>query len=175
MPTASKASPTASSQPARTRCTTRPTPCSASRANAVEAAPVVSAAASGAADSKAPTVGLPTKEAQISHIFRDKENHIADTPDNRRLLEDIANDPKAILGSDRHGTMWVGRTLPDGTQVWAAIRNGTIVNGGVNSSPRTFNPMTGLSASQAKGRLSLPATAEPTTPTPTAPIEGDEK
>lgn len=44
------------------------------------------------------------------------------------------------------------RTLDDGTQVWAQTRNGDIVNGGLNQTPRPFNPQSGLSRQQPPRR-----------------------
>jgi hypothetical protein len=92
---------------------------------------------------------LPTNEAQVKHIFRQKTGHISDTPNNLQLLEDVANDPKNVLGPpDKHGVIWSARTLPDGTQVWVRTRNGVIMNGGINSTPKTYNPQSGLSSPQ---------------------------
>jgi len=101
---------------------------------------------------RTPRVSLPSNEAQIRHIFREKEGHLPDVPENRRLLEDIASDKDAILGLDRWGNTWSGRIMPDGTQVWTRSRNGVITNGGVNSTPKTYNPQTGLSSPIPKGR-----------------------
>jgi hypothetical protein len=41
---------------------------------------------------------FPTNESQIKHIFRDKSGHLPDTPDNRKLLKDVANDPAKYFG-----------------------------------------------------------------------------
>ncbi len=70
-----------------------------------------------------------------------------DTPANRALLEGLANDTKAVLGPDKFGNTWAARLNPDGTQTWVQYRNGVIINGGVNPTPRTFNSQTGLSGS----------------------------
>jgi len=85
-------------------------------------------------------------EGRLGHIFRDAEGHLLDTPANRALLVDVANNRAARLGKDRFGNIWNAATREDGTQAWVQIRNGQIVNGGVNSTPRTFNPHTGLSS-----------------------------
>ncbi|MDQ1925216.1 RHS repeat-associated core domain-containing protein, partial [Massilia pseudoviolaceinigra] len=79
-------------------------------------------------------------------IFGKRPGHIPDTPENRRLLAETANDPKNILGKDRYGNEWCAKTREDGTQVWTSSRNGEMLNGGVNATPQTFNPQTGLSA-----------------------------
>jgi len=90
-------------------------------------------------------------EKRIAHIFRNKEGHLPDTPANRKLLEEIANDSKKALGKDKYGNEWCASTRPDGTQVWTQSRNGEIINGGVNSTPRSFHPQTGLSAPAPPG------------------------
>jgi filamentous hemagglutinin len=75
-----------------------------------------------------------------------KGGHLSDTPQNRQLLVDMANDKTALLGTDEHGNAWYGRKLPDGTQIWAQVRGNVIINGGLNQMEKTFNPVTGLSA-----------------------------
>ena len=81
-----------------------------------------------------------------AHIFRDAKGHLPDTPENRALLADVANDPATTLGTDRFGNTWSARLLPDGTQVWVQTMGNRIVNGGLNRTPRTFNSQTGLSS-----------------------------
>lgn len=88
---------------------------------------------------------------RVDKIFCDREGHISDTPENRALLLDVANDPKTALGSDVHGNMWSARILPDGTQVWTQTRNGQLWNGGVNRTPLSFDPKTGLSSPTRPG------------------------
>lgn len=85
-------------------------------------------------------------EKDAKHIFRKKEGHLPDTPANRRLLEDTTSNPKNYLGPDKYGTEWYGKTLPGGRQVWTRVRNGKIINGGINQTPKTYNPETGLSS-----------------------------
>jgi RHS repeat-associated protein len=89
--------------------------------------------------------GLPKEAAQLRHIFRDAAGHLPDTPANRELLEVVANDQSAKLGTDKFGNVWSARILDDGSQVWVQTRNGTIQNGGVNATPRIFHPESGLS------------------------------
>jgi len=92
-------------------------------------------------------------ERRSKHIFRDKEGHFRkDTSENRAILEDVANDPSAELGTDIHGKTWYQRTRSDGTQIWVNVRNGKIEGGGLNETARTFNPETGLSAEQIPNR-----------------------
>jgi len=95
--------------------------------------------------------GVTLSDKRASHIFRDAPGHLKDTPGNRQLLKDVANDPGARLGTDRFGNRWSARTNPDGTQTWAQTRNGEIINGGVNQTPRTFHPETGLSTPKPPG------------------------
>ena len=93
----------------------------------------------------APRTQFPANESQLRHIFREAEGHIADTTANRALLQGVADDAGALLGADRFGNQWFARLNADGTQTWVQVRNGTIINGGVNQTPRPFNPGTGLS------------------------------
>jgi hypothetical protein len=93
----------------------------------------------------APRTQFPANESQLRHIFREAEGHIADTAANRALLQGVADDAGALLGADRFGNQWFARLNANGTQTWVQVRNGTIINGGVNQTPRTFNPGTGLS------------------------------
>ncbi len=87
---------------------------------------------------------LPTKDAQVKHIFRDAPEHLADTPANRALLETTANNSKNFLGVDKYGASWYAEIQPDGSQIWVKTYNGTISNGGVNQMPVTFDSATGL-------------------------------
>lgn len=85
-------------------------------------------------------------EGRLGHIFREAEGHLPDTLGNGQLLQGVADDPATTLGSDKYGNIWSARTLNDGSQVWTQTSNGEIINGGLNSIPRTFNPESGLSA-----------------------------
>jgi filamentous hemagglutinin len=79
-------------------------------------------------------------------MFRDASGHISDTPANRKLIEDIANDPATMLGVDKKGNSWSAKMMPDGTQAWAQIRDGKVINAGINKTPISFDPNTGLSS-----------------------------
>lgn len=84
-------------------------------------------------------------EKDIRYIFRDAPGHLADdTPANRQALNNTASNPNNYLGIDKYGNKWCAETRPDGTQVWARVRKGLIINGGVNPTPRPYNPQTGL-------------------------------
>jgi RHS repeat-associated protein len=75
-------------------------------------------------------------ENSASHIFRDALGHLAeDTPENRALIE------SAVKSGNYVETKYPGvdvyrETLPNGTQVWAEVKGGSITNGGVNTTPR---------------------------------------
>lgn len=85
-------------------------------------------------------------ESRLGHIFRDTPGHLRDTAANRRLLQEVADEVGTTLGTDKYGNIWSAKLLPDGTQVWIQVRNGEIINGGLNLVPRNFNPLTGLSS-----------------------------
>ncbi len=87
---------------------------------------------------------LPVAVSELAHIFREAEGHIADTPENRALLLEVANDPAGSLSTDRYGNDWSARILEDGRQVWTQTRNGKLINGGINDTPRLANLQTGL-------------------------------
>jgi len=87
-----------------------------------------------------------TNQSRLAHIFRRKEGHLLDTQENRALLTRIANDQTKILGVDRHGTTWAAEMLPDGQQAWVQYRGDQIINGGINATPRSWDPGTGLSS-----------------------------
>lgn len=117
------------------------------------ASPAVSAVGEGSVDlgtgandwSDATNNSLPTNASQLSHIFRDDVGHLADTPQNQQTLSNMVNNPQNLLGPDSYGNQWYAQTLPDGTQLWGSVRNGVIQNGGLNATPKTYNPATGLS------------------------------
>jgi hypothetical protein len=84
-------------------------------------------------------------EPNAPHIFRDAPGHVADTPENRTLIESTASNSDNFLGNDEFGNDWYARELDDGRQSWASVRNGEIRNGGINETPRNFDDETGLS------------------------------
>jgi hypothetical protein len=85
-------------------------------------------------------------EKSAQHIFRNKENHFSsDTPENRTVLERIANSEENLLGTSKRGAQWYGKTIENGKRIWVEVRNGEIRNGGINDVPREFNSETGLS------------------------------
>ncbi|ALU64319.2 hypothetical protein DA70_11480 [Pandoraea pnomenusa] len=88
---------------------------------------------------------LPSNSSQLSHIFREETGHLSNTPENRRTLVNLVNNPANLLGTDRFGNQWFAQILSDGTQLWGSVRNGVVQNGGLNATPKIFNPVTGLS------------------------------
>jgi filamentous hemagglutinin len=81
-------------------------------------------------------------ERRSAHIFRAAPGHLqVDTPENRSLLERVANEPIAQLGADRFGNDWAAEILPNGSQVWTQCRGSEIINGGVNTAPRDFHSL----------------------------------
>lgn len=82
-------------------------------------------------------------DSRLGHIFRDAPGHLRDTAANHRLLQEVAEDTATTLGTDKYGNLWSARVLDDGTQVWTQVRNGEIINGGLNLVPRDFSPLTG--------------------------------
>ena len=87
---------------------------------------------------------IPYNDSTISHIFREAEGHIPDTPENRALLENVANNSQNFLGKDKYGNEWYTQNLDDGRQVWVESRNGNIFEGGFNDIPKEWNSATGL-------------------------------
>lgn len=95
----------------------------------------------------APTAPVRIHDARSGHKFRNARGHLrADTPENRSLLEQVANNPDSQLGTDKFGNRWAAENLPDGTQVWTQRRGGEIINGGVNTTPRNLDSLIVLSA-----------------------------
>ena len=95
---------------------------------------------------------FPPNDSQIKHIFRPKEGHLSDTPENRKLIETTANDPANYKGKDKYGNEWYSRTESDGSQVWVITRDERIQNAGKNSTPREWDPETGYSRNPKKNK-----------------------
>lgn len=89
-------------------------------------------------------IKLPKNDAQLKHIFREEKGHLPDTPENRKLLLDLANQKEYHQGKDCHGNDWHVRLNEDGTQDWVRSMNQTINEGGKNISPITWDEETGL-------------------------------
>ena len=89
-------------------------------------------------------VKIPDNDAAIKHIFRDKTAHLPDTPENRKMLTELANNKKCHIGKDKWGNDWHARNNEDGTQDWVEHRNQNISDGGRNQRPKTWDEVTGL-------------------------------
>ena len=90
------------------------------------------------------TVSMPSNNAQLKHIFRDAPGHLPDTPKNRAMILELANDPGKYVGTDAHGNMWNVEMTSDGAQIWVRYRGGVINNAGKNDVPRIWDNATGL-------------------------------
>jgi filamentous hemagglutinin len=90
------------------------------------------------------SIELPTSPSELGHIFRQKDGHLPDTPENRALLLGVANDVTCRLESDKHGNFWAVRRLDNGHQIWVRMRGSKIINAGMNEVPRKFEEGTGL-------------------------------
>ena len=85
------------------------------------------------------------KHGQDKHIFKNEPGHIPDTPENRKLIIDTVLDKKNYVEQCKRGTYWYEKILPDGKQVWVAVRDDTIIrNAGINEIPRIFDKETGF-------------------------------
>lgn len=87
---------------------------------------------------------IPDNDSINGHIFRDAEGHIENTPENRAILEEVANSKENLRGIDKYGNEWYTKILPDGREAWVESRNGSIFDGGINSKSKSWNPNTGL-------------------------------
>ena len=95
---------------------------------------------------KDPNERIKIDERNAEHIFRKTEGHfLEDTSYNRGLLENLVNDKTNYHGPDRFGKGMYGKILPNGKQLWAHLYRGRIVNGGINESPKPYNPISGFS------------------------------
>ncbi len=95
-------------------------------------------------------VSLPPNNGQIKHIFRNAPGHLADTPQNRAMLLNLANDASKYIGTDSNGNSWNAEIMPDGSQNWVRYRNGTIINGGNGYPPRQWDSESGLNSNPKK-------------------------
>jgi hypothetical protein len=88
---------------------------------------------------------LPTDPGTLGHIFDpSKKGHVADTPENRDLVEGATGEDGVYLGKDKYGNDWHCKVLPDGRQVWVESRDGKIWDAGINDEQKPWNPNTGL-------------------------------
>ena len=97
-------------------------------------------------------IKLPDNDSQIKHIFRDEDGHLPDTSENRKLIQNLANDERMHVGRDSRGLDWNMKMNDDGSQLWVCSKDGVIQNGGINNPPHKWDDMTGLSRNLFKGR-----------------------
>ncbi len=93
---------------------------------------------------------LPPNDSQLKHIFRNAEGHLPDTPENRELVTNAANNPDNYMGVDKYGNTWYSQMQSDGSQIWVQTRNGRIQNAGKNLTPHSWDSETGFSRNPAK-------------------------
>ena len=65
-------------------------------------------------------------------MFADRAGHVIDTPANRAMIQGITRGTQNLLGVNNVGNQVFAQILPDGSQIWAYVRNGVIQNGGLN-------------------------------------------
>lgn len=89
-------------------------------------------------------ISLPKENSQLKHIFRKEAGHVEDTPENRKMLQELANDPGHHIGKDMWGNEWHVRNNENGTQDWVRHRNMIINEGGRNMTQKKWSERTGL-------------------------------
>ena len=79
-------------------------------------------------------VEFPTDKSNLGHIFSGKSGHFSkDTPNNRKAIKSTVSQ-KYFIGR-KVGVDVYRQTLPNGSQVWVEVYNGTVSNAGINSIP----------------------------------------
>ena len=94
--------------------------------------------------SESGTIKLPPNRAQLEHIFGDREGHVPETEENKKMMLETANDKNNFCGSDKYGNSWFIKSKDDGSQIWVRVRNGIINECGVNKIPKPWDADTGL-------------------------------
>jgi RHS repeat-associated protein len=74
-----------------------------------------------------------------NHIFSKSPGKLADTPANRKLIFNLANDKTKFIGKDKFGKLWYAKTLDDGSEVYAYVQGGIIKGAGINSSSEVLS------------------------------------
>lgn len=95
---------------------------------------------------------LPKNEAQIKHIFSGEEGHFSDTPKNRKILLDLANNESRFIGKDKYGNSWNVEINNEGKQNWVRYQNGVINEGGQNVTHRKWDAEPGFNNNPFKRR-----------------------
>jgi len=82
---------------------------------------------------------LSTDPSDVGHIFRNESGHFRqDTSENRAFIESACSSIDNKVGTKTSGSEIYLKTMPDGSQAWAEVRNGTIRNGGKNNFPKEW-------------------------------------
>ena len=76
--------------------------------------------------------------AAASHIFG---NGLADTPENRALLENTANNLGVLVGIDDDRNAWSAGLQADGSIIWTQAKDGVILNAGIYNQQQSVQPM----------------------------------
>lgn len=106
-------------------------------------------------DNAKDAVKLPENRSQICHIFGERPGHLPDTPANRELLTNLANDSSKFQGTDKYGNSWNAEIASDGSQNWVRYRSGIINEGGKNIIPRNWDKDRGLNNNPFKRKDDL--------------------
>jgi hypothetical protein len=79
----------------------------------------------------------PFLEGALPHIFRDKAGHFPqDTAQARELIQTTVDEAN-FLGLQDVGNWVYQRILETGEQIWVYVRNGKIINAGLNAVPES--------------------------------------
>ena len=81
----------------------------------------------------------------VNHAFAARDGHLPYSLENEALIMNLVKDVQNCYGMDARGNVSYGKILPDGTQLWAEVRNNvSIENCGLNADPRPWNKTTGF-------------------------------
>jgi filamentous hemagglutinin len=89
-------------------------------------------------------IRFPKNPSQVKHIFAEREGHVPDTFENRKLILDTVSNPANYRGKDKWGIDNYSHQLSDGRQVWARVRVNTIDDAGINTIERLWDGETGF-------------------------------
>ena len=92
-----------------------------------------------------PATQLPKiKDETEEYLFVTNEGYVLNTPENKQLFLNLVSDRKNWIEGDAWGDYWYVKVMRDGKQIWATVRDNVIQNGGINNSPKGWNPVRGL-------------------------------
>lgn len=66
------------------------------------------------------------------HILADRQNHLPDTPENRKMFEEISSDKSNFIKQDSRGFNIYAKVVGD-KEIWIHERNGIIQDAGYNT------------------------------------------